>query len=291
VVTIEDGRVRTSVFPDDLPLGSFFDDIEDAVGSDPRDEEPTDETSPLVEDEPARLVVVERDGGWYVSLWYSVAEAARTASGAAVPDFGAGVAPEGTGSPEAAVEELFAAVADLDLERLIALAPPGEADALHDYAPLFLDDARRELDRVDADVEVTGVETTAETDGDTARVTVDALTARGTVEDVTFELDAGGDRFEVDAEWQGNTIHVESDGDCVTIEGEEGGERVSDELCGEELADGRFADVLGEQRPGLAAVRVEGEWYLSPTRTVLGAVLDVLRSLEKGDLEELIAGG
>ena len=89
----------------------------------------------------ATLVTIKDGDGWHVSLWYSVAEAARKDAGKPAPEFGQGVEAKGADSPEAAVEELFASMGTLDVRRMIELTPPDEMAALHDYAPLFLDDA------------------------------------------------------------------------------------------------------------------------------------------------------
>ena len=50
--------------------------------------------------------------------------------------------PRGADTPEGAVQAIFDAVDDLDLEALIADLNPNEAGALQRYAPMFIDDAQ-----------------------------------------------------------------------------------------------------------------------------------------------------
>ncbi|MEX2658738.1 MAG: hypothetical protein WD232_03500, partial [Acidimicrobiales bacterium] len=135
-VSITGGTITSTLRPAEVPIGSFVRELmeDSGVGM-----EPVTSTEPLAADEPFEIVVID-DGGWHVSLHYSIAELARKEAGVAAPAFGQGVQPEGADSPEGAVRALLEAAVDLDLRRVIALTPPGEMSALHDYAPLFLDD-------------------------------------------------------------------------------------------------------------------------------------------------------
>ena len=85
------------------------------------------------------MTTVRKDGRWYVSLFYSVAEAARGELDVDVPDADQAIVPDGAGSPEEAVDQMIGAVADLDLEGAIATLEPDEFEALQRYAPMFLE--------------------------------------------------------------------------------------------------------------------------------------------------------
>ncbi|MEM8922670.1 MAG: hypothetical protein AAGD35_04140 [Actinomycetota bacterium] len=149
------------------------------------------------------VVMVERDGRWYVSLVYTVMEGAFPGE---LPAQAAALAPIGADSPEAAVEQMLTAAVDLDLTGMIQRMEPGEMHALHRYSPLFLTDAQAELDELaaalaedDASIELS--------DLDLRRETVDGRTivrVRGFAIDVrspdigTATVAYGPQRFLVD---------------------------------------------------------------------------------------------
>ena len=87
-------------------------------------------------DSQVRLVTVERDGKWFVSLGMSVAEAIRVNAGAEPPS-SLGVLTEGSPSPEAAVDEFYRRLAALDVSGTAGLMAPGEGDAFRRYASLW----------------------------------------------------------------------------------------------------------------------------------------------------------
>ena len=266
VVRLTGGTITSSVDPRQVPVGSFvrelMDDPDSGVAL-----EPVTSTEDLAADEPVEIVVID-DGGWHVSLHYSIAEAARKEAGAPLPAFGAGVAPDGAASPEEAVRALVEASVDLDVRRAIALLPPGEMSALHDYAPLFLDDAEQAVAdlRAESDFEVSidALDMTSEVDDGVGHVTVTAFAASGRVD--------------------GEAFSVAYDGEClsVTAEGE------VEEVCTDDPATGPggLAAELADVELTVLTVERDGAWYVSPTRTLLEYGLVVLRALEPADLED-----
>ena len=94
------------------------------------------------------IAVVERDGRWYVSLWYSVAENIRVALGEPLPNRSAMPMTIGASSPDGAVRALVERTEELDLAGIIGTLDPNEAAALYEYSPLFLDDSQRVLDEL-----------------------------------------------------------------------------------------------------------------------------------------------
>ena len=267
VVTVTGGTITSTVDPEEVPVGSFIRDLME----DPENEVDMDvvsETADLVEGEPAELVVID-DGGWHVSLHYSIAEAARKEAGAPVPDFGEGVQPDGADSPEAAVEELVQASVDLDLRRVIELLPPGEMAALHDYAPIFLDDVDEAVEdlRSEADFEISvdELDTEVDEDGDIAKVKVTGFAVSG---------QADGEDFE-----------AAYDGECFTgtFDGEE------EELCldDEDLGmDSAFVQSAFDASLTVLTVEEGGEWFVTPIRTFMEYGLVVLRALDAEALED-----
>lgn len=260
-VTITGGTITSSTSPDELPIGPALGDMLDGPDGDPG-LEPETTTDELASDE-AVIVAIEEDGGWHVSLAYSVAEIARQGSGLDVPAFGEGVEPEGAESPEAVVGGVLDAIIALDARRLVAFNPPDEMRALHDYAPLFLgqvEEAAEEL-RGEApyEINIDQLDLEPEVDGDVAQVLLTGFEASGTLPgDLPFTASYDGDCFSYDA--------------SGTVE----------EFC---LSEMQAPDTPFSRDFVLTTVRRDGEWYLSPTRTVFEQLLRSLRALEPEDIE------
>jgi hypothetical protein len=266
-VSIDGGTFTYRVAPRDLPLGSFVKDIigkdlptEPQTGSDDaKSSQPTDNT----------VVTVKEGGRWYVSLYYSAAEAARSGSGKPAPNFGHGLSARGEDSPEHAVDALLRAGAALDVQRLIELLPPDEGRVLRDYAPLFLDDTKRAAADSGFKGAVTGLQLSSVRNGSHAVVTPKA--------------------FKLDFAASGTRGSVAFDGRCITMAGPDlapGAGRI----CPEDAKGPQALTGLMSRLPtqgSIVAVEQGGQWYVSPTRTVLESVVGVLRALQRSDLDAL----
>lgn len=267
------GTVRGRYELAELPLGETLTDLLWDGEVPQESDESTERISP---DDEVSLVTVRRDGGWHVSLWYSIAEAAREDSGLPAPPFGNGVPAVGADSPEDAVQQMFAAMGDLDVRRLVELSPPEEMAALHDYAPLFLDeaeDAVRAL-KEDSDLQIRVAPLDLSTESADGRTIVRI----------------GGLQGEVQAE--GTEAEFRYQDGCVdlTVNGER------NNYCADDVADmagvggekfGDLARRFADYRLGIAVVQEGEKWYLSPTFTLGTAMLDQLGALERADLAEL----
>ncbi len=268
--------VTVSVNGDEVPLGEYL--IETAFGGD-RPDLDVDETEDSIEDVP--LTVVERDGKWFVSLIYTAAEAARAGTDFDIPAADEAIVPVGGGSPEEAVEGFINAIAELDLERIVAGLNPDEAEVLQRYAPLFIDDAQRELNDIDAEVTVENVELSkTEINGSTS-VLLDAI--------------------ELSIEFEDERVDLSLEGRCVTVRGM--GETF--DSCDDDTMEA-FEDVLGELPPevedaietfqeafddlevgGLTVRKVDGSWYVSPIATFTDFGINVLRALDNDELDDI----
>ena len=264
------GTVGLRIKGEELPIGPLLKGlVEDpsAISSPP----PADLTG-----EDVVLVAVRRDGKWFVSLGYTMAELARREGGDDVPKFGEGVTPKGASSAEAAVRELAEAAVAFDVRRAVELTPPGEADALHDYAPLFLPAAERvmadlreegfrvEIPTLDLDV------TSGSGDGE-AVVTVKSLKVKVTSTESSTGEGEGEDEFLFDY-----------DGRCVKMSGLFGADLPP--LCRED--ENEFQPFAGAAFSYFQLTVVEhgGSWFVSPTRSVLDGMLGSLRVLERDKL-------
>lgn len=240
------------------------------------------------------FTTVREDGGWYVSLGYTLAERARWGSDGApvtspeIPSLAAAVQPRGGATPEEGMDLMLDAVEDLDIEGLLATLDPNEFAALHRYAPLFLDDAQAELDGVSPDLEISidDREYSVVTDGSTARLTLSAATMRISADGEEVELEYG-------------------DG-CIRLSGSN---LPTEEVCSDDVAEGSevpalddfglpteeltalgetvseaFADFEGA---GITMTRVDGEWFVSPIGTMTDTMLSVMRALDRQEIDDI----
>jgi hypothetical protein len=205
-----------------------------------------------------------------VSLGYTIAEQARRDAGAPAPTFGAGVPGRGAATPEAAVEAFLRAAATLDARRLIELTPPGEAAALHDYAPLFLPNLEKLASEARSHfrLSIRTLTLSNKTSGDEALVTTDKLAFHLTIAE--------------------EGISADYDGRCLTVNGAPDLFGLGKgPICGKELAGQAIPGLSLNPEIGFTAVREGGVWYVSPTRTVLDAIIAILKAFQPQTLETL----
>ncbi len=256
---------------DDIPFG---DRADRELGPDVLSETINEEIVDFSDETDAEFVIVEEDGSWYVSFWYTVAEAARTQAGEPVPSFGAGVVPVGADSPEGAVRLMLEEAVDLDAEGVISSLDPSEFRALYDYAPLFLDDADAGVAELRQQLAENDVSWSLD------RVDLSSGESRGrTVVQINgFAFSATGD---------GQSVSADFDGDCITIIVDQ----QIDETCIDEQMNGlelppAYADFVEEYTSGITVVERDGRWYVSGMPTIIGAYTDLLASLEPQDIDE-----
>jgi hypothetical protein len=275
VVEITGGSLTTAVDMSKVPFGSLIDDIAFG-GKRPTDTNTT--TSDMAAGNNVRLATVKQGGGWHVSLWYSIAEAARKSSGLPIPALADAVAAIGTDTPDAAVKELVAAALNFDVRRIIELTPPDEARALHEYAPLFLDHAQQSAQKFKKDnavsISLDKLETSVTGSGSTRQVAITAFAVSGST--------AGG------------AFSVAHDGTCTTFTFP--GNAKPTKTC---VTDAKAKlDTLGlgalsslatlDKTLGITVVEVDGHWYVSPTRTSLELFVGMLRPLDQKKLHDIL---
>ncbi len=252
------GDVTTVGTAGELPLGPL---ITDNVPAEELEamaaEAPTTEVESF---DDLGIVTVQRDGAWYVSLWYSVAEAVRQDEGIAeMPSFGNGPTPVGGATPEAAVQAMADAVSAFDPTAMIASLDPQEAAALYDYSTLFLAEAEAELAEIDegAAFTINRLDMTSTTDGDDALVTIEGMAATINFFDETYVIDTAANCL------------VESTQRCEV-----------DESMLAELGSNR--DALKAQ---IAVHKVGDAWFISPTSTVMSPLLDAMADLDQAKIQ------
>lgn len=177
----------------------FGDDFRERFGDEIEDEPRVTEA---IEDTGNPMVLVERDGRWYFSAMFTMAENARLEVGERLPALGEMPRTLGAESPEAAVESMMLAMVDMDLRGMIGHLDPGEMAVLYRYAPLFLADAEEEVAEWKQAMAEEGVvwemsdfDFDVETDGDDATVVLRGFTFELTSIDVDLSFTFGRERI------------------------------------------------------------------------------------------------
>ena len=173
------------------------------------------------------VVFVERDGSWFFSLWFTLAEAARLDAGERLPNQDEAPAPLPNDTPAEAVEGMFNALTSFDLEAMIAHTDPEEMAALYRYSPLFLADAQAALDDLQGDLrdegitwEMTDFDFDVEENGDDAVVTMRGFTVNVRTDGVEFALTYSRDLLTGDLDFDGVTGSLTASTTEFAIDGE-----------------------------------------------------------------------
>ncbi len=271
-----------------FPAGSLFDrfelDLDQGDGG-------VDTTN--LGDEPMKMAVVEDDGSWYVSLWYSAAEDARRDAGKAFPGVGTGPAPVGSATPDAVLEDLMTAALDLDADQMLTLMDPEEAAALYDYSPLFmqdvqdsLDEARTQADAIGLDWSLDSIDFTATEANGRQLVSFNSMKASFSIESDSMSM---GGSITTEGECVLITVDDETVNSCDAQDDGQVAElsRLQDELL--QIADlsevtMNSFDKLSAVERGVTVVERDGRWYLSIMPTMLESVNDHMAVLDPGDL-------
>jgi hypothetical protein len=291
-VYVTNGDAMIDIDPSELPLGRMVLDNLPQDGRDALNEDPPPESDSMAGGD-FYMVAVEEDGSWYLSYMYTVMDLIFSETGYGTPDFGAGLAPIGADSADAAVENAFRELLSLDLEGLIGMLPPTEMRALYDYMPLVMDDYNETVGAfgsfITIDLHSLGT-SVADADGGAKRVTIDS-----------FDIEFSSFFLEIDGA-------ITFDGACfdITINDQGGalsgfGAAVPEHIntCDADLAGALGSDITGVETPdflgdlgsaetGLIAVEEDGRWYVSPTETLGDAVLQGLRIWDEATLQQYI---
>jgi hypothetical protein len=237
-------------------------DLEDAYGE-------NDEGDPL----DTFVIAVKRDGGWYVSPFYTLAEVIRESEDLGEADFDASRENvEGADSPEAAVEAFANSAADLNTEGVVAGLPPGEFGFARDYLDIIVDAIGEDLDetRDDNEPKLDELDLGDPEDlGDgRSKVPIDSVT-----------LDYVND--------DGDDVSVTVEDKCVTVDEDDEPEEtcLADGLA-EDGEDPALADLLPDEQ-FVVAVEDDGGWYVSPMATLAEYVTYAVDNLEPRHLGAL----
>jgi len=293
-VALVGGTVRIAPDVSALPYGAAIDRFLEATGGKPEALEP-EEVDLASLDQPPLLTAVREDGRWYASIAYTIAEDWRANADAAAPDPKGAIGARGAASPEAAVEALLAAVGDSDAKAAIEVLDPREMQVLHDYGSLIPEasggDGQDLLkvkvvdwkwERADVRGGVKVIPTKVVVEGEVAfgDGLFGEITGEATKMRITLERTAGPCvqwRFERGAD-------VEEDNACAADLREA---LVRDAEVPPEVADIAIKEVSALATVGIVTVQRDGQWFVSPLRTLGDLSLVQTKALTPQDIDTL----
>lgn len=224
---------------------------------------------------PIGIATVKVNGSWYPSFYYSVVNAGLEAAhlswpATSTPDVGAA-------APDDAVRQFVDAAVAGDLTGVIERLDPNEMAALHDAGPALVG--------VAGPPQSSGVRIKSLTLAD--RPVTDGVDAVARV--VVLSVD-------------GDTFTVSQDNGCYSMRDEQAG--ASRQFCASDLTGGLRGGgfyesglppaivKLGEDMVtglmntgvGIVTTQVDGQWYVSPSRTLTQLAVDVYGSVSPTDL-------
>ncbi|MCB1039872.1 MAG: hypothetical protein KDA94_10140, partial [Acidimicrobiales bacterium] len=232
-----------------------------------------------------RLVAVRRDGGWHVSLLWSLAEGVRRDADDVdpLPPASEAIPARGASSAEDAVREAVRAATEVDVERLIELVDPDEGRVLHEYGPLLVDAADEASDGEPVGVDISELELASEPGPDGSVV----------VYPTALSLSWGDDDLTVTNTYRdgcSETTYEYSDDYLEEWGDDEYGPQATESYssCSDDVF-APFGMLTTLTEPGslrVVAVERDGAWYLQPARTVVESVLGPLRGLDRDQIEQ-----
>lgn len=273
------GESTITINGDQVPLGDLL--IDEAFGGDRPDMDAAPDSAAF---DDQRFTVVRDGGRWYLSAFYSIAEATRGKRDIPTDP----VTPTGADSPEGALDALLADVSDLDLEGVISDLDPTEAAALQRYAPLFLDDATSRIDDSGLTWRIDHTAYSVNGSDDRRSVDVDHLELEATLPDsaqaIRVVVDKGCVEVTVDGTTERNCV-----GDLTSLDGvlSDLGDGEIDQSLRDviETVQDAFADY---DPSGIAVHQVDGRWFVSPLRSAFDGLDSVLTALDRQELSDII---
>jgi len=287
VVTLTGGTVTIASNPDQLPLSDkikskFADQISQA--------EPQSQTLNFADAVPSnggpiRIATVQRDGAWYVSLFYSIADNVTHQAGLPNPTAADRIAAIGSPSPEAAVDAFIKKASEGEIKDVIALTAPDEMGVLHDYGTLL-------VDNIDTSNLTSGVSDLGFTVKD-ASWTVSDVTGGKKVSLASLTVNAQGQTATITRDPAAGSLTVVLDGQTQTLDqstiedfiAQAGGSQDLDPTM-VDIIKREFQQIVGL---GIVTVEVDGQWYVSPVRSFSDIFVSLLKGLQPSDVDYLIS--
>jgi hypothetical protein len=285
-VELTGGQITITTDPSKTP---FTDKIKQALGSDMFSGSAQTQSIDIAQENarakaPIRIATVQRDGRWYPSLFYTIADNWAQQTGVGNPTSADVIAATGAGSPEEAMNNMLSAISKQDLKSVIAQLDPTEMGVLHDYGGLILK-ASDALAPKDPQFSVSNAawQVTDVSGGKLVSLKSITVTANGQEVSIVRDVDAGS--LTVTADGKTQTVDENSIGDMLgsLTGGQNGGISSSAQMV--DIVKREFKAALGI---GVVMTQTNGQWYASPIRTFYDVYLQLLKGLQPGDIDYLL---
>jgi len=288
IVKLTGGTITIASDPNNIPLSDSFKEQFGAEIDQAQPESQTVNIADAVADnngEPIRVATVNRDGQWYVSLFYTIADNAVHAEGLPNPTQADIIKPEGFGKPEEAVDALLERATKGDVRGVIALLPPDEMSVMHDYGQLIIDQSG--AGELTSEMTDLGFEL--------GEITYDVTDVTGgkKVSFASIELTVDGQTATIVRDVANGSVTLKADGEAPVTLDETTIDTYLDDAIGSEGLDAQGLDIVKREFKqliglGVVTVEVDGQWYVSPVRSVSDIFVSLMKGLEPGDIEYLV---
>ena len=231
---------------------------------------------------PFRIATVDRDGKWYPSVFYTIAD------NWAFSQHGAGykldpIGNDGGATPEAAMNTLVQALTTSNAKELISVLSPDEMGVLHDYGNLMIGADSQLGDTGLGGAKLSNMAWSVSDVTGGKKVSVKSLTITTADGKIAIERDPAAGSLKVSMPGQG-TINVNAD-NIDTWLAQFAGSAAADQIPPQvrDIIKREFGKVIGL---GVVMVQAgDGKWYVSPLRTFSDVLTSLLSGLQPGDID------
>jgi len=230
---------------------------------------------------PFRIATVDRDGKWYPSLFYTLADnwAYDEKGGNYQLD---PIGNDGGATPEEAMNKLVKAISSEDQKALISVLSPDEMGVLHDYGNLMIGADTGLGDTGLGDAELSNVTWAVSDVTGGKKVSVKTITVKTDQGDFSIERDPAAGSLKVSMPGTG-TINMSADNIDAWLQQTMGDAANQLDPQAKEIIKREFSKVIGL---GVVMVQgADGKWYVSPLRTFSDVLVSLLSGLESGDID------
>ncbi len=235
---------------------------------------------------PIRIATVNRDGKWYPSLFYTLADnwayQEKGADYQLTP-----IKNDGGASPEEAMNKFIDAASASDPKALISVLSPDEMGVLHDYGNLMIDSQSGLGDTGLSDAQISNLTWSVSDVTGGKKVSVKTITVKTPQGDFSLERDPAAGSLKISIPGQG-TINVNADNIGTWISKMMGSAAANVPPQVQDIIKREFTKIIGL---GVVMVQspVDGKWYVSPLRTFSDVMVSLLSGLQPGDIDYFLS--
>lgn len=229
---------------------------------------------------PIRIATVQVNGTWYPSLFYSIADAGLQAAHAKWP--AQSIPALGAASPDDAVRQFVQAIMDADAKTAIARTAPDEMAALHDVGQVLVDSAGP---GTPSGVKINSVQFADRSVAGGTDAVLSGMTLSSNGQQITLSQSGGCYAMQDSATGQSQRFCASD----LTKQLQSGASMALPPAVVKLVQD--MVTGMMTKGVGIVATQVDGQWYVSPGRTVTQLALDMYGTITPDDLAALLKLG